>query len=424
MGGRGLEIEADPRSLGFDPRMLSRLDAFLHQTQSEGRIPGWLLAVSRESQLAHVSLGGYRDLGFELPVEPDTIFRIYSMTKPVTAVAAMMLYELGLFELSDPVARFIPSFGETRVFVDSSPAREGMRTNGRRDRHRETEPMARPLTMLHLLTHTAGLTYGFHRAHPVDELYRQAGHEIQAPDGVTLAEACELWASLPLLFQPGTEWNYSVGTDVLGRVVEILAGQSLGDFCAENIFRPLGMLDTGFFVKDADIPRLARLYGVAADGSLEPADDLGASVLRPVRAHYGGGGLVSTASDYLRFATMLLNKGAAGDQRLLSTATVELMSRNHLPGNADLHQFGRLMNAETPMTGIGQGFGVSVVLDPIRCGYPASVGEIGWGGAASTAFWVDPRLELVVVFMTQVMPAAALPIRGRLHQFIHHSVQR
>ena len=404
-----LEFEVEPAAVGLDAGRLGRLDEFLQVTLANGRIPGWVLAVSRSGQLAHVSIAGKRDLGTGRPVEPDTLFRIYSMTKPITAVAAMILYERGAFELSDPVARFIPSFAEMRVFIGGSDLRP------------VTEPATGPITIWHLLTHTAGLTYGFHRAHPVDALYRQAGHEIQAPGG-TLAASCDTWARLPLLFQPGAEWNYSVATDVLGRVVEVISGQSLGEFCAQNIFGPIGMIDTSFTVADTDAHRLARLYLATPSGGLESGDTLGATVRQPDRAHYGGGGLVSTAGDYLRFAAMLLGRGALGGVRVLGPRTVDFMTRNHLPGGVDLAQFGRPMNAESPLAGVGQGLGMSVVLDPVRAGYPTSPGEFGWGGAASTVFWVDPELELVVVFMTQVLPAAMLPIRNLLHQLVHQAV--
>lgn len=404
-----VNIEVDPVAVGLDPGRLKRLDQFLQGIHAAGRIPGWVLAISRSGKLAHVSTGGDCDLETGRPVEQDTLFRIYSMTKPITAVAAMILYECGAFELSDPVARFIPSFADQRVFTGGSDLRP------------VTEPATRPITMWNLLTHTAGLTYGFHRAHPVDALYRQAGHEIEAPGG-TLADSCETWARLPLLFQPGAEWNYSVATDVLGRVVEVISQQTLGEFCTEEIFDPLGMTDTAFTVADSDAHRLARLYLATPAGGLEPGDSLGATVRQPDRAHYGGGGLVSTARDYLRFATMLLNRGTLDGVRILGPRTVEFMTRNHLPRGVDLAEFGRPMNAESPLAGVGQGLGMSVVLDPVDAGFLTSAGEFGWGGAASTVFWVDPKLGMVVVFMTQVLPAAALPIRNLLHQLVHQAV--
>jgi CubicO group peptidase (beta-lactamase class C family) len=396
----------DARLAGLDPDRLRRLDDFLRRLTERGRIPGWSVAVSRRSVLAHASTGGHRDLAAGLPVEADTIFRVYSMTKPVTAVAAMVLYERGDIKLSDPVAEFIPAFGDMRVFTGGS------------DVAPETEPTARPITLWHLLTHTAGLSYGFHRAHPVDAMYRRAGHEIEAPPGCSLAAACETWARLPLLFQPGSEWNYSVATDVLGRVVEVVSGQTLGGFCDERIFAPLGMRDTAFTVPPPGRRRLAQLYAITPDGSLVPTTALAATVTTPGRGHFGGGGLASTTGDYLRFAAMLANRGALDGVRILDRRTVDLMVRNHLPAGADLRSFGRPMNAESPLSGVGQGLGVSVLADPALAGYPGSPGEFGWGGAASTVFWVDSALDLIVVFMTQALPAAALPIRGRLHELV------
>jgi CubicO group peptidase (beta-lactamase class C family) len=401
-----LTTEADARLAGLDPARLRELGDFLDRLTEDGRIPGWSLMMSRRSVLAHASTGGYRDTEAALPVEADTIFRIYSMTKPVTAAAALSLCEQGVIDLSDPVARFIPAFRNMRVFTGGTTMAPS------------TEPAARPITLWHLLTHTAGLTYGFHRAHPVDAMYRRAGHEIEAPPGCSLAEACETWARLPLLFHPGTEWNYSVATDVLGRVVEVASGKPLGEFCAGRIFGPLGMHDTAFAVPGPDRGRLAQLYSITPGGGLAPAPVLASTVTTPGRGHFGGGGLASTTDDYLRFATMLRNRGTLDGTRVLGQSSVDLMVRNHLPGGGDLRSFGRPMNAESPLSGVGQGLGLSVLLDPALAGYPGSPGEFGWGGAASTVFWVDQALELVVIFMTQALPAAALPIRGKLHELV------
>jgi CubicO group peptidase (beta-lactamase class C family) len=397
---------ADAQLAGLDPARLRELDDFLDRLTDDGRIPGWSIRVSRRSVIGHAATGGYRDTEAALPVEADTIFRIYSMTKPVTAAAALLLCEQGAIDLSDPVAAFIPAFGDARVFAGGTEAAP------------LTEPAARPITVWHLLTHTAGLTYGFHRAHPVDAIYRRAGHEIEAPPGCSLAAACETWARIPLLFHPGSEWNYSVATDILGRVVEVVSGKPLGEFCAERIFAPLGMGDASFTVPAADRGRLAQLYAFTPSGGLAPAPALAQTVTAPGRGHFGGGGLASTADDYLRFAAMLGNRGALDGVRVLGQPTVDLMVRNHLPGGVDLRSFGRPMNAESPLSGVGQGLGLSVLLDPALAGYPGTPGEFGWGGAASTVFWADPARDLVVVFMTQALPASALPIRGKLHQLV------
>src|ERR1022692_4066330 len=242
-----LKAEVDPAEVGFDPERLQRLDRHFARYVDDGRLPGWVVTVSRQRRLAHVSCYGSRDLEAGLPVETDTVWRIYSMTKPVTSVAAMMLYEEGGFELTDPVAAFIPSFADVRVYAGGSDLRP------------VTVPATEPVRIWHLLTHPAGLSYGFHRVHPVDAMYRAAGFEWASPPDVDLAHACDIWAGIPLLFQPGAEWNYSVATDVLGRVIEVVSGQSLDEFFTERILRPLGLTDTAFYA-DGDATRLAAPY--------------------------------------------------------------------------------------------------------------------------------------------------------------------
>src|SRR5437016_3401055 len=231
-----MKVEIDPEEAGFGAERLQRIDRHFARYVDDGRLPGWLLAVTRAGRVVHVSTCGRRDVEASLPIELDTIFRIYSMTKPITSVAAMMLYEEGAFELKDPVSAFIPSFERARVFRGGSALRP------------VTEPVTEPMRMWHLLTHTSGLTYGFHYAHPVDAMYRAAGFEWGSPPDLDLAGCCDAWAALPLLFQPGTEWNYGVSTDVLGRVVEVVSGMSLDRFLRERVFEPLGMSETAFFV--------------------------------------------------------------------------------------------------------------------------------------------------------------------------------
>src|SRR5947207_775264 len=240
-----LAPEADPAEAGFDSERLARIDRHFARYVDDGRLPGWLVTVSRHGRLVYVSRYGRRDIEAGLPVETGTLWRIYSMTKPVTSVAAMMLHEEGAFELTDPVSAFIPSFAGVRVYAGGPELRP------------VTVPATEPVRIWHLLTHTAGLTYGFHRCHPVDAIYRNAGFEWASPPGVDLAQACDIWAGLPLLFQPGSEWSYSAATDVLGRVIEVVSGQDLGEFLAARILRPLGMSDTSFSVGDADAGRLA-----------------------------------------------------------------------------------------------------------------------------------------------------------------------
>jgi CubicO group peptidase (beta-lactamase class C family) len=406
-----LKVEVDAREAGMDPGRLERLDRHFRAYVDDGRLPGWLLAVARRGQVVHLSTYGQRDVEGDKPVEVDTLFRLYSMTKPVTSVAAMMLYEEGGFELKDPVSRYIPSFGDVRVY------RSGSALNP------VTEPATEPVRIWHLLTHTSGLTYGFHHATPVDAMYRAGGFEWGSPAGADLGECCDRWAGLPLLFQPGTEWNYGVSTDVLGRLVEVVSGLSLDRFFSERIFGPLGMADTAFWADAGDAGRLAALYTAGGPGrGPVRIDRMGAAALQRPECLSGGGGLVGTAADYHRFCQMLLGGGELDGTRLLGTRTVEYMTRNHLPGGADLEQFGRPLFAETTYDGVGFGLGFSVVVDPVKNKVLSSAGEYAWGGAASTAFWVDPAEELTAVFLTQLLPSSTYPIRAQLKQLVYQSL--
>ena len=406
-----LRAETDPAELGFDAGRLERIDRHFARYVDDGRLPGYLAIVARDGRIAHVASAGKRDLEASAPVELDTLWRIYSMTKPITTVAAMLLWEEGAFELRDPVARFIPAFADARVYLRGSAQKP------------LTAPLAEPLRIWHLMTHTSGLTYGFHHTHAVDEIYRANGFEWTTPPGMDLAACCDAWAGLPLAFQPGAEWLYSVATDVLGRIVEVVSGQSLDDFFAERIFGPLGMTDTAFYAAEADHGRLAALYAPDPQtGRAARFDQMGTAALKPPEALSGGGGLVSTASDYLRFARMLLGGGELEGVRLLGPRTVAYMAANHLPGGQDLDAVGRPLFAETTFEGVGFGLGFSVVQDPLAGKSPASRGEFGWGGAASTAFWVDPVERMCVLFFTQLLPSSTHPIRPQLHQLVHQAL--
>jgi CubicO group peptidase (beta-lactamase class C family) len=406
-----LKIEIDPAEAGFAPDRLARIDRHFERYVDDGRLAGWLLLVSRDGQIAHLATCGQRDREAGLPVELDTLWRIFSMTKPITSVAAMMLYEEGAFELKDPVSSLIPSFADTRVYRGGSALAP------------VTEPVTEPMRIWHLLTHTSGLTYGFHHAHPVDAIYRAAGYEWGAPAGVDLAGCCDAWASFPLLFQPGAEWNYSVATDVLGRVVEVASGQSLDEFFRTRIFEPLGMSDTAFSVAAGNASRLGALYTRhARTGRTVRLDAMGDAALRPPAHLSGGGGLVSSARDYHRFSQMLLGGGALDGVRVLGSRTVGYMRRNHLPGGADLETFGRPLFAETTYDGIGFGLGFSVVEDPAKNKVLSTKGEFGWGGAASTAFWVDPAERITTLFFTQLLPSSTYPIRPQLKQLVYQSL--
>jgi CubicO group peptidase (beta-lactamase class C family) len=406
-----LTTEIDPGEVGMSADRLDRIDRHFARYVDDGRLAGWLAVVTRRGKIVHVGMRGQRDAEAGLPVAADTLWRIYSMTKPITSVAAMMLVEEGLLELTDPISRFIPEFGATRVYVKGSALKPF------------TVPATEPIRLWHLLTHTSGLTYGFHHAHPVDEIYRRAGYEWGVPRDTDLAAACAAWAGFPLVFQPGAEWNYSVSTDVLGRVVEVASGQSLDEFFAERIFGPLGMTETTFSAPEQDADRLAALYSPNPEtGQFARNDLMGAAALRKPTCLSGGGGLVSSAADYHRFTQMLLRGGELDGERLLGDRTVAFMAQNHLPGGADLEQIGRPLFAESPMTGMGFGLGFSVVQDPAASKILSSPGEFAWGGAASTAFWVDPVEDLTAMFFTQLLPSSTHPIRSQLRTLVYQAV--
>jgi CubicO group peptidase (beta-lactamase class C family) len=399
------EVEAEAKELGFDERRLARIDRLFQKYVDDGRLPGWLVAVSRAGRIVHLSSYGWRDVAARRPVGTDTLWRWYSMTKPITTVAAMMLYEEGAFQLTDPVSRYIPSFADLRVFRSGSDLKQ----------------VTEPVTVWHLLTHTAGLTYGFMRAHPVDALMRARGHEWNAPPEHDLTAAVETWAELPLLFQPGTEWNYSVATDVLGRVIEVVAGQPLDTFLRTRVLAPLGMTETGFHVPEEAVDRLASLYVPAPDG-IAHAAGLDDGLTSPPRFLSGGGGLLGTARDYHRFSQLLLGRGAYDGVRLLGSRTVDFMTRNQLPGGTFLASFARPLFAETPFEGTGFGLGFWVVEDAAALHGLASKGEYGWGGAASTAFWVDPAEEITVLFFTQLLPSSTYPLRTQLRALVRQAL--
>ncbi|MFF8097441.1 serine hydrolase domain-containing protein [Streptomyces sp. NPDC016675] len=404
-----LRQEVDAGEAGLDAGALDRLDGHFAREVDEGRLPGFLVALARGGRVAHLTVHGRRDLAAGLPVTADTLWRIYSMTKPVTSVAALMLVEEGRLTLDDPVARYLPSFAEPRVYVEGA-ADEVV-----------TRPAAGPILVRHLMTHTAGLTFGFYHAHPVDALYRAAGLESSVRPGADLAGTVDLYASLPLQFEPGTQWNYSVASNVLGRLVEVVSGQPLDVFLAERLLGPLGMTDTGFHVTDEQAGRLAELYGETDGGGIAPVPGL------PVRGRprflSGSGGLVSSAHDVHRFTELLRRRGELDGVRLLTPATVDLMTRNHLPGGGDLRSVGSRPAHDQPANdGVGFGLGVSVVIDPSRTQAPSGLGTYGWSGVATTTFWVDPGRDLTVQFMTQVRPRSSHTAFRDLKRLVHEAV--
>jgi len=406
-----LEQTVDPGEVGFDGKRLGRIGSHFARYVDDGRLPGWQIVVTRAGQIVHSSTYGMRDREAGLPVEADTLWRIYSMTKPVTAVAAMMLWEEGVIQLTDEVSRFIPAFADMRVYSRGSALKPW------------TVPATEPVRIWHLLTQTSGLTYGFLHTSVVDALYRARGSEWAGPPGLDLAQACDAWAELPLLFEPGTAWGYSVATDVLGRVVEVLSGQPLDEFFTERILQPLKMTDTRWWVAAQDAGRLAALYTPdPSSGLARRLDAVGNVVLAPPDALLGGGGLVSTAADYHRFTQLLLRCGELDGARLLGSRTVPWMTRNHLPGGADLGQLSTGGFAETTFDGVGFGLGFAVLMDPRPGRVLSSPGEYFWGGAASTAFWVDPAEEITAMLFTQLLPSSTHPLRPQLRQLVYSAL--
>jgi len=407
----GFAVETDPSDVGLSPRRLGRLDTLVRRYVDDGRLPGALILVSRRGRIAHLFTYGMRDIAAGAPMETDTIVRLYSMTKAVTSVAAMMLYEEGAFDLLDPVSSVLPAFGDTLVWA-----------GGNRDAP-VLRPQQNPMEIWNLFTHTSGLTYGFANDHPVDAMYRRAGFGLGSPAKMTLAEACDAFAKFPLLFEPGTEWNYSVSTDVLGRIVEVLSGKPLDEFFKERIFEPLGMVDTGFYVQPDQYDRLAQLYIPEAGtrrATLLPSSKTNATKSPSLLA--GGAGLFGTAADYHRFTQMLLGGGKLDGYQLLGPRTVGLMTSNHLPGGADMISIGRHSLPDLLQPGSGFGLGFAVVTDQAASKLPNSVGTFSWGGAASTFFFVDPAEELTMVFLTQLLPSSTYPIRRELRQLVGQAI--
>ncbi|MBX9931753.1 MAG: beta-lactamase family protein [Methylobacterium sp.] len=394
-------IEIDPQAVGLCSDRLERIDGWMLGLVDTGRLAGLSVSIARRGKTAFFRAHGLADVARKKPFAADTIVRIYSMTKPLTSVAVMMLYEEGRFQLDDPVARFLPEFADMRVLTGGSRARY------------DTEPASRAITIRDLLTHTSGLTYGFMEATLVDALYRQNGVDFGENQEASLAEVVRRAANQPLLSQPGKEWNYSVATDVLGHLVAVVSDRDFGDVLRERVIAPLGMVDTDFHVPADKLSRLAATYSLFRDRTLKLYDDSVETRFAKVPPlASGGGGLVSTASDYLRFCRFLLGRGELDGMRLLGRKTVDLMLMNHLGG--DLAAMGQPRFSESSYTGIGFGLGFSIMLDPARAQIVGTPGEAAWGGLASTSFWIDPAEDLSVVMLAQLIPSSALPIRREL----------
>ncbi len=399
-----MEIISYPAALGFDKTRLSHIQNWMDRYVAERKFPGSSILIARNGKIVWLSSAGKRSVEQDLAFETDSIVRIYSMTKPVTSVALMMLAERGLFHLDAPIDRYLPEFSDCHALIEGATALD------------QVEPAPAP-TIHQLLTHTSGLTYGFNTG-VLSEAYtdREIGF---GPASGPLEHAVKEAAALPLAFQPGSRWEYSIGIDVIGRIIEIVSGNTLDVFLQDEILGPLGMADTGFSVPDTKIGRFASCYTPVGDNPLHLVD-------RPENSNYradkvttfsGGGGLVSTLSDYFRFAEMLRLGGSLDGVRLLSPRTVTFMKSNHLTG--DIASMGPKSFAEMPMDGVGFGIGGSIALNPARARSIGSVGDFSWGGMASTLFWIDPVEHLSVVFFTQLIPSNTYPNRPELKALVH-----
>ncbi len=381
------------------------------------KYPGSSVLIARGGEEVFFHATGTRNVEAGLPFTRDTVVRIYSMTKPVTSVALMMLAEKGLFHLDAPVSEFIPAFSDMRALVPGA------------ERIDQTEPCATP-TLHQLLTHTGGLSYPFNPG--VLSQAMDAQDMMFKPNQGSLGAMADQVATLPLAFRPGTRWEYSVGIDIIGRVVEVVSGRTLAEFFADEILGPLGMTETAFSVPQGVGDRFASLYtplagdamalNAAKEGrdTLREVDHAGGSPFEAASLYSGGGGLVGTLDDYMKFAEMLRQGGVCVGGRLLSPSTLDFMMRNHLPG--DIAAMGPQSFAEQPMEGMGFGLGGAVVLDAGRARSPGNIGDFSWGGMASTFFWIDRVLDMSVVFFTQLSPSSSYPSRAELKALVHGAV--
>lgn len=408
MAAEFLSEEFKHGSAGFCPARLTRISPWLKRYVDEKKLPFAHVAVLRKGQLAYNNFYGVRDIEEGSPVVEDGIYRIYSMTKLVTTVAALVLYEKGAFQLDDPVDKFVNEFRDARVFI-----------SGRKDSINSVEAET-PMTIRQLMNHTSGLTYGAFDPGPVGQLMRSGKIDfgnLQANLGDTVRRL----ASIPLCFQPGSQWRYGVSTDVLGYVIEVVTGKTLLQVFDELIFKPLNMNDTFFEVPINKVKKFCSLYTRTKSESLKLLECSRSSrFCKPVNMYSGGGGLISSMRDYLVFLEMIRCGGRYNDAQILGRKTVELMLRNHLSG--DMASMGQPTFSEMPMEGIGFGLGGAILLDPVKAQILGSEGEFTWGGMASTAFWIDPKEELSVVFMTQLIPSSCYPIRRELRVLVYQAL--
>jgi len=409
----------NPTEAGLSPQRLARLDDILARRYVDtGRLPGILTQIYRRGAVVHTGMAGQIDIERGKPMREDAIFRIYSMSKPITAVALMMLVEQGLIGLDDDVATHIPSWKNLAVYAT------GMAALVAGPQSYITTPCQRPMKVVDLVTHTSGLTYGFLNRTSVDAAYRRLNIAGPSAEG-GLDAMIENLSTLPLDFSPGTQWNYSVSIDVMGYLVQKLSGQTFGEFLRTKLFEPLGMTDTAFWCPPEKLGRFATCYMPADGGGIKVQDDAGASTYaKPPNLESGGGGLVSTAHDYMRFCRMMLGRGTLDGVQILSPKTVALFSLNHLPDGKELAEMAPPGNfSESGYSGVGFSIGCGVNINVAKTRLPGTTGEFFWGGAASTAFWIDPKEDLAVVFMTQVIGSdVRLTLRRDLRTLVYSAM--
>ena len=398
-----------PESVGLDSKVLSNTRTYLEeQYVNPGKYVGTLTLVARKGEVAYLDAVGLMDRENKKAMQEDAIFSIYSMSKPITSIALMQLYEKSMFRLDDPIHWHIPSWRNLRVY------QSGIYPNFLTSRPK------RHMTIRDLLSHMSGLTYDFMLRTNVDAAYRKT--KLQAKGD--LQAMIEALAELPLEFSPGDQWNYSVSTDVCGYLVEHFSGMKLDQYFQKNIFDPLSMGDTGFFCAKDKVERLASLYEHHPKKGPVLVDPGGPKTKRVKKRKMlsGGGGLLSTMADYYRFCSMLLNQGELDGNRIIGRKTLTMMASNHLPDGKDLTEMSQSAFSETTYQGVGFGLGFSVILDPVKTQSLTDVGEYGWGGAASTVFWINPKEEMVVIFLTQLLPSSTYQVRRELRSLIYSSL--
>jgi CubicO group peptidase (beta-lactamase class C family) len=400
-----------PESAGMSSARLERIEQFLAEKYvGPGKLPGTSTLVARKGQIVHWGIQGHADKERGRKYADDTVFRIYSMTKPVASIALMMLVEEGRISLDDPVHRHIPAWKGLGVYKAGNHGAF------------QTAPTKRPMLVIDLLRHTSGLTYGFQERTNVDAAYRKFGIGVFGDKQITLEEMVEHLSTMPLEFSPGEAWNYSVSTDIVGYIVQAVSGQKFEDFVRQRILTPLKMPDTDFFVKPENQKRFAANYAFAQGHTFLYDDPAKSSYLAPPVLVSGGGGLVSTMSDYYRFCRMLIQGGELDGVRLVSPKTIGLMTMNHLPGGADLPSLSRALFSEAGYGGIGFGLGFSTTINVADTMMHGSLGDYSWGGAASTYFWVDPAEELICIFMTQLLPSTTYNVRRELRTLVYSAM--